>query len=158
MSLAISARRTATGSVRRRPWRPAALALAVLAIVSAGCTTDTIVAPAHAIRPVMPEVFVTAQLVLENGCPLLDDATGKLLPIWPEGVNIRGTTMRLREAPVAEVGEIVRLGGRWVGLEDVADDLLAPLPVGCAGNGRVFWVQTFELQPPGGALEAGPAV
>ena len=136
----------------------AALVLAVVATLPAGCATDTIVAPAHAIQPVMPDVFITAKLVLENGCPLLDDASGTLLPIWPEGVNIQGTTMRLREAPVAEVGEVVRLGGRWVDFDDVADALLAPLPVGCAGNGRVFWVQTFELQAPNGNPEAGPAV
>ena len=124
----------------------------------AGCATDAIVAPAHAIRPAMPEVFITATLVLENGCPLLDDASGTLLPIWPEGVNIQGTSMRMRDAPVARVGEVVRLGGRWVGLDDLADELLAPLPVACAGNGRVFWVQTFELQAPGGTQQAEPAV
>ena len=157
--MAIAARSTRSGPVRSRP-RAAALALvlAVVAMLPAGCATDTIVAPAHAIRPLMPDVFITARLVLENGCPLLDDASGKLLPIWPEGVNIQGTTMRLREAPVAEVGEVVRLGGRWVGLDEVADELLAPLPIACAGRGRVFWVQTFELQAPNGNAEGEPGV
>ena len=120
----------------------------LVANVIAACSSGSIVPPAHAIRPVMPEVVITAKLVLENGCPLLDDASGSFLPIWPEGVNIQSGSLRIRDAPVADVGEVVRLGGRWLGQDEVAKELLDPLPVECSGNGRVFWVQTFELLAP----------
>jgi hypothetical protein len=133
-------------------------AAAATALLASACGTGSIVAPAHAIRPVMPDVFITAKLVLENGCPLLDDANGTLLPIWPEGVNLQGSTLRMREAPVGDVGEVVRLGGHWLVPDEVGEVLLAPLPVACSGSGRVFWVQTFELLPPEAASEAERAV
>lgn len=134
----------------KQPSSPGARLLRLLVIVGlvAACGSGSIVPPAHAIKPIMPEVVITAKLVLENGCPFLDDSSGTFLPIWPQGANIQGQTLRMRDAPVADVGEIVRLGGRWLGRAELAKDLLDPLPTECSGNGRVFWVQTFELSAP----------
>ena len=110
-----------------------------------GCAAEPIVAPAHPIRPAMAAVHLMGTVTVENRCPLLNDGSGSLLPIWPEGVNVSGGMLRMRDAPVTRIGDVVEVGGRWVSLADVADDLLAPLPAGCTGRGRVFWVEQFEF-------------
>jgi hypothetical protein len=128
-----------------------AVAVLVAALAVSACGTSVSSLPTHRLVGEGPTALTEGTLVDRDGCVLIATQTGESLVLWPPGHGRVGSQIVRSGMPVAQIGEVVELGGGEYG-DDSFDflqrDLLEnDIPTECRSP-RYWLATTIEPQAP----------
>jgi len=132
---------------------------AFVVVLAAACGSSTSSLPTHALGPTdsAPAGVITGTLTERAGCVFVTGEESPLLVVWPRSYVRLGQQIMDDGKPVAQIGELVRLGGGSISYELLQrPPLSADIPASCRTG--IYWMTTGilpSLPSPTGSTGSG---